>query len=103
MATGYYDDMNNVFVMIEHHISYYIVQYHSLVIVSVVSLFMTTSEEFTNYFHKRYTNCIYIGIHDAEFVCGKVENNLTPLTTRQDRSIIAIADPPRGGLRKLND
>ena len=59
-----------------------------------------------------YWCCIHtmftpLGVGKAEFVCGRVEDVLPglmgnmPKEESSDSSVIAIADPPRGGLREL--
>ena len=42
-----------------------------------------------------------LGLSNAEFVCGKVENILSlPKDGWSKTPVIAIADPPRGGMRE---
>ena len=52
---------------------------------------------------------ITVGLTNADFICGKVEDTLSSLTIKRstpgsqatEAATIAIADPPRGGLREL--
>ena len=43
---------------------------------------------------------ITVGVSGATFVCGKAEGVLPSMIAKERAEVIAIADPPRSGLRK---